>query len=241
MNKFCLTLLLTLFSVVQLSAMERTPPAVPPRTSSLPGYRIPSKPLPQAPKQQPVQPAAISSQPAMPTYFQYPPTTASTPTSSAKVVTLTPAQEKSIKAVEEDINNIMKNNVSIAKHSITLGKTASSSSILGNAKEGATIAAKFGSSSISIINIYRNMDIFSHASPEVRNEARRRIAAVTASPEFKKSVTDLDLLAADDSLPEYIRKPLRAGATQIGELPAYIVNKYLHLELAPEETIPEAR
>lgn len=215
MNKFCLiTLLLTVLSITQLPAMEQ-----PPRTWS--------KPLPPIPGKQPVttgKAPVISSQPA------------STPNAKpATLVSLTPAQEKSITKITESINKLMENNASIAKHAIALGKSGSSD-IFGSVKESGMITAKLASSTASIGSIYVNVDSFSNASPEIQAIARKRIMAVIDSPQFKASETELIKLAADDSLPSFIREPLRKLASQIAELPGYIVKKYLG-----EEFIPEAR
>lgn len=218
---------LTAISVTQLPAMEKpTPPPIPERTVSLPGYR---KPLPALP----VKKAAAQT-----VQITLPEATHTITTNKPNQVILTAAQEKSIQKITDDINKLMENNTSIAKHAIELGKLGSSN-IFGSAKEGGILIKKLALSSASVANIYLKMDAFANASPEVKNIARKRILAVVNSPEFKASEVQLIELAADNTLPSVIREPLRALARQLAELPGIIIKKYLPEQY--EQSALEAR
>lgn len=200
-----LSLLLSAYLITPIVAMEPQPT---PKT-----YR---KPLPPIPAKQPVVPTAQISnlQPAA-------------DNNNLNDPKLTPAQEKSIQKIIQDINKITENSASIVKHSIELGKTASLSNIVSNTKDSATILAKLTHSSLLIGTIYLNMETFSHASPEVKALARKKILTVLESPEFKESEAKLIRLADDNTLPTVIKTPVQKLATQLAELPGLIVKKYL--------------
>ncbi len=240
MNKFSLlTLLLGAASVTQLPAMEPrpaeseildadpldTPPPVPPRWYTPPPAipaKYTAKPLPPVPSKQPAIATSASS-------------TVVAPASGARASekpTLSAEQNHSIQKIEEDINKLMENNVSIAKHGIELGKSASSKNVIVLGKESGIIITKLGSSSLLVANIYKHAEKLSAASPEVQAVARKKIMSVIDSPQYKASEAELIKLAADDSLPSIVREPLRKFATQIAELPGLVVKQYLNKHAA---------
>lgn len=238
MKKQLLILSILLSSAAQLCAMQSGSTPVP----SVPRY---NKPLPAVP-QTTGQPAQIGAQSLAVQQSQTGPIPYSdyyskyekphwVPANSGIVgqyavqptfsnVQLTAEQEHSITKIIENINEIMANNASIARHIPQLVRA----DLVGGVREGAIIAKKIGSNSAAIANIYKHAERLSYATPEVKSVARYRILAVVNSPEFIESQEGLIEAAANEAnLPDIIKAPLQGFIKELSKLPGKIIEGYL--------------